>query len=117
MAANDHAIVIGIDRYPELKPLQGPGKDAGEFRDWLVDHAAVPSANVAMVLSHKAKKAEARPVQEEVDAAFNALFKKVKAEPARRLYFYFAGHGCSQGTNHLALIMANANLDLLNRSM
>jgi hypothetical protein len=73
-----------------------------------------------MVLSPKsltAKKPSARPVQEEVDAAFNKLFTKVKAAPGRRLYFYFAGHGCSQSTNHLALIMANANLDLLNRSM
>jgi uncharacterized caspase-like protein len=117
MAQNDHAIVVGIDRYPELKSLQGPVKDAEAFRDWLTENAAVPVANVAMVLSPKAKQVDARPVQEEVDAAFNELFKKVKAKPARRLYFYFAGHGCSQGTNHLALLMANANLDLLNRSM
>ena len=76
VAKDDHAIVVGIDRYPELKSLQGPVKDATAFRDWLTKSAKVPAKNIAMVLSPKslkAKKPTARPVQTLKTSALPAL--------------------------------------------
>jgi len=58
-----------------------------------------------------------RPVQDDIDEAFRALFHKARLGQGRRLYVYFAGHGCSQEIRHVALIMANATAEELNLSL
>jgi uncharacterized caspase-like protein len=116
-AEHDFALVIGIAHYPQLQSLEGPVLDAQRIDRWLRERAGLPDANVELVTS--AEQVEERPILEEVDAAFERIFKNAKAggEAPRRLYVYFAGHGCSQAIDHVALLMANANLDLLNRAM
>jgi hypothetical protein len=115
-ADNDFAVVIGIAHYPHLRTLDGPVIDAQRVERWLRTQAGLPGANVETVVSSKDVKD--RPILEEVDVAFDSLFRKAKAAGgARRLYVYFAGHGCSQAIEHVALLMANADQDRLNRAM
>lgn len=117
MSKKDFAIVVGIKRYPHLKSLEGATIDAGEFVKWLIDFAGVPDTNIELVLSEDPPKPGERPILKEIDDAFEVIFEKAKKIQPRRLYFYFAGHGCARTSNHLALIMANAKLDYLNRSL
>jgi uncharacterized caspase-like protein len=115
MNAQDFAIVIGIAHYPYLRPLEGPVLDAERVCEWLVGPAGVPEdTNLELVVSKNS--AAEHPFLDEIDAAFDRIFERA-ASGARRLYIYFAGHGCSKAIDHLALLMANANPDRLNRAM
>jgi hypothetical protein len=115
-ADHDFAVVVGIAHYPLLRSLEGPVLDAERVEGWLRTRAGLPSGNVELVTS--SQQVEDRPILEEVDAAFNSVFAKTRAVGgARRLYVYFAGHGCSQSIEHIALLMANADQDRLNRAM
>jgi hypothetical protein len=117
MQDRDYAIIVGINRYPLLKDLEGSVKDAEAFTNWVKTGGGVPEKNVRTILSDTPPKPGDRPVLDEIDKAFAELFKLAAAEPARRLYCYFAGHGCSAESDHLALLMANAEKDFLNRAM
>jgi uncharacterized caspase-like protein len=115
MNAQDFAVVIGIAHYPYLRSLQGPVVDAERVCEWLVGPAGVPEdTNLELVVSKES--AAERPILGEIDAAFDRIFERA-ASGARRLYVYFAGHGCSKAIDHLALLMANANPQRLNRAM
>ncbi|MFB7929562.1 caspase family protein [Streptomyces canus] len=118
----DYALVIGIAHYPHLKSLLGPINDARRVAEWLKERGGLPSENVKVIeslgLEHE------RPVREEINAGFDEIFARAEAQalerpgrPVRRLYVYFAGHGCSRERNHLALIMADANRQNLNRAV
>jgi hypothetical protein len=112
----DAALVIGISHYPSLRPLQGPVGDATRFADWLRGTGGLPAVNVELVVSDNIEPG--RPILSEIDEAFDRIFNRARAWPEpRRLYVYFAGHGCSKAIDHLALLMANADLDRLNRAM
>src|SRR5687767_6799470 len=110
MTREDFALVIGITTYPRLGAsgsLEGPVKDATEFRDWLVQSAGVPDDQVKLILSDETDITRARPVHDDIDDAFEEIFEKAK-QGARRLYVYFGGHGCSKAFSHVALLMANS---------
>jgi hypothetical protein len=115
MGDQDFALVIGIAHYPRLRSsLEGPVGDAERMREWLLGPGQVPEANLELVVSNEA--IAERPVLDEIDAALDRILHQ--ARPAgRRLYLYFAGHGCSKALDHLALIMANADLEHLNLAM
>lgn len=114
--SNDAALVIGIAHYPWLNRLEGPVADAERVADWLVTRGNLPTANLELVLSDDA--AEGHPILQEIDDAFARIFARAKSwGTARRLYVYFAGHGCSREIEHVALLMANADLDRLNRAI
>ena len=116
MVKDAYAIVIGISRYPDLKDLEGPLNDAENFCRWLQDTGR--AAHVEKVLSDAAPKPGDRPIQHEIDQAFAKVFRLARANSAtRRLYVYFAGHGCSATVNHIALVMANASKDTLNNAI
>jgi hypothetical protein len=122
MSKRDFAVVIGIARYPYLKTLEGPVKDAKKFCKWLVESAQVSSDQIQLVLSKDPPEPGDRPVQDEIDDAFRAVFNqanqlRVKQVEPRRLYVYFAGHGCAGEARHVALLMANALVGDLNRSL
>jgi len=113
---HDAALVIGIAHYPWLNELQGPAEDAKRVADWLRTHGGLPDANVKLIVSQK--ETEGQPILDDIDKAFEQIFASATAwKTARRLYVYFAGHGCSREIKHLSLLMANANLDYLNRAM
>jgi hypothetical protein len=116
----DFAIVIGIAGYRFLRALEGPLEDAKAFESWLVKFGRVPRRHIRLVLSRRTD-AE-RPAQEQIDDAFMNIFKKAlqrrnRSQAVRRLYVYFAGHGCAADVRHVALLMANARIEALNRAL
>jgi len=120
MGRRDFGLVIGISRYASLRSLQGPSLDAHAFKTWLLGSGDVPSSQIKLVVNDPPVP-DNRPIQHDIDKAFGELIevaRRLPADyPARRLYFYFAGHGCASTVDHLALIMANASMDELNYSL
>jgi hypothetical protein len=114
MGKEDHAVVVGITRYPSFEELRGPENDANAVYEWLVDKKGgdVPKKHVAKIVSSKFGKKAAEPTADQVYTAFNklvALGESNDPVPAgRRLYIFLAGHGFGPGVREAALLMANA---------
>jgi hypothetical protein len=89
-ATGDFAIVIGIDRYPDLQPVPGAAADASSFAAWLIA-SGVPKANITLLVStdREVKKADIEKVFD--DLAVSALDVKI----GRRLYLYLTGAGAT----------------------
>ena len=108
----DHAVVIGITRYPDLGSLQGPENDANDFALWLTAEAAQPvdSQNVQIIVSSN-YKTDRRPTTEQIDDAFQKIVNQPRGPDGvigNRLYIFMAGHGFSPTVEDAALLMANA---------
>ena len=118
MATDDFAIVIGIAHYHDLQALEGPVRDAQLVYQWLTGAGEVPVENIELITSAQ-PPAPARPLMDEIDDAFDVTFSKVQLAPARRLYVYFAGHGCTSfaNENDPLLVMVNAKEHEMNRSL
>ena len=125
----DWAIIVGIQVYPDAAfiDLGGPENDALAFRKWVVSPKGgnVWAENVSLILSSKyqqpfANAGKAKPTAKRIKDEF----KKLKAisdenksqgrgrKVGRRLYLYFAGHGCAplDPTSEEALLLtANAS--------
>lgn len=112
---DDYAIIIGINDYtpPDskgLKTLQGAIKDAKEVEAWVSSDTGgkVPASNIKKIISNPNPL---RPLQDEIDDAFLDIEKSIlnNGKHARRLYFYFAGHGLGtlDSTSDTALCLAN----------
>lgn len=112
---NDFAIIIGINDYPPpnlrgLKTLQGAVNDANRLEDWVASPTGgkVPSANIKKIIS---STNPLTPLQDAIDDAFLEIEMAIQANggSARRLYFYFAGHGLGtlDNTSNTALCLAN----------
>ena len=127
MAVDDRGIVVGINTYPDISPLQGPEQDANEFYEWLTSENGgdVPAANVVKIVSSDFQPAPpAAPVPrptEEVARAFDRLqLEAFRPGPpkrlGRRLYVYAAGHGAGlpfqndPERSDAALLLADANM-------
>jgi Caspase domain len=118
MGAQDHAIVVGISKYPSLGDLDGPENDARDFGAWLLDPRGgnVPKASVHTVLSADfqpppaAAAYKARPQIAEVNAIIDDFYAAGEGSGSvgDRLYLYFAGHGFARDIESAALLMANA---------
>ncbi len=115
MANNDYAIIVGIARYPQLGDLQGPENDARNFHKYLTQYAAdkVPEAQATLVVSSQfagTAAESAKPMLEEVDAAFRKLVDVAyEKKVGRRLWLFMAGHGFAPELRDAALLMANAS--------
>jgi hypothetical protein len=123
MANDDWAIVVGIRCYPDLGDLNGPENDAKAFHNWLIspNGGALPQEHVKLILSSHynppfASASEAEPTTARVERAFDELDDIAKDNQdkgnglrvGRRLYLYFAGHGCEPKAEEAVLLMANA---------
>ncbi len=117
MGLNDHALVVGINQYPELSNLQGPEADAKAFADWLKTdvRVKVPDAQVTLLLSSDyapaAAARDAKPITADVNSALEAHIDRASLAgnvAGDRLYLYFAGHGMAPDADEVALLMANA---------
>jgi hypothetical protein len=111
----DFAIIIGINDYTPptqngLKTLQGAINDANKVEDWVSSATGgkVPVANIKKIISCPAPL---KPLQDEIDDAFLEIEADIKAKGglAKRLYFYFAGHGLGtlDNTMDTGLCLAN----------
>lgn len=122
MAANDYAIVVGIDSYPGeegipgLPRLEASERDARKFEEWLLDPAggAVPRPRVKTAMSSDVTPGE--PSWGTVNRPFRELANETlrtgRIGPVgRRLYIFLAGHGFSdpQEMNTAALLSAEAS--------
>ena len=121
MAADDHAVVVGIGSYPQLSALAGPVPDAEAFRNWLISPGggAVPSRQARKVLSPARLPADpmrATPMLSDVQAELDRLQQlglDNDGHAGRRLWLYLAGHGVAPTPSDAALLMANANVQRL----
>ncbi len=124
MNDRDFALVVGINLYPGIGPLQGAQQDAEEFAKWLKapDGGDIPPDNIRTLLTSQfhppmpEQAAKASPTEN----LFDDEFLQLVIDPAtgrpytphrRRLYLYLSGHGFSgsyEGMNEAALYAANA---------
>lgn len=133
--ANDlhFGVCIGIDRYPGLsdRDLGSARRDAVAFHDWLIDPAGgdVPADNVRLVAAGPddtfADPADARPQQREVNRALHEFNRRLRDHVGinlddwnrTRMYIYAAGHGIGPPMGEGAVLMADADAELLGNSI
>lgn len=131
MAKNkqDWAIIVGIQVYPDpaFIDLGGPENDARSFRKWLISPKGgnIWAENVSLILSSNylqpfANTRKAKPTAKRIKDEFKKL-KAISDENkslgkgrkiGRRLYLYFAGHGCAPlnpTSDEALLLTANAS--------
>lgn len=121
MAANvdDYAVVIGIDGYSVLRPLQGARTDADDFVKWLISPTGgdIPndSNHIQVIKSPDGDLPNdpfnARPIKREIDRALRDFGVRGDERIGRRLYFYFAGHGFGADFDDVGMLMADAVMD------
>lgn len=127
MNADDHAILIGINHYPELgengtgADLQGPSNDVDAVKAWLLESTGGGFAsedNIHVIKSQApANGSPAHPTADEIEIAFgrlNALARENQSKRrglrvGRRLYVFVSGHGFSPGRQRGCLFAANAS--------
>ncbi|HSU17446.1 caspase family protein [Longimicrobium sp.] len=111
---DDHAVIVGINRYPGLRDLQGAENDARAFENWIRQSARVPAENVKMILSSQfpqpLKPQDARPMVSEIDMVFDNIIERSEelGFGGRRLYMFFAGHGFARTYEDASLLTAEA---------
>jgi Caspase domain len=123
------AVIIGINKYPGIRSLQGPENDAEDFWEWVKspNGGRVPSDadHLRYIVSSKfpavSDDSLCPPTLELVDQAFRPIAKAAlqNGHVGERLYIFMAGHGFAPGAafgpnlDDAALLMANADLNTL----
>lgn len=137
LAREDHALVVGIDRYPDFGlnghsgDLRGPSQDALAVTDWLANYAGVPCQNIACMTSDGSgdcrvtnggmqswtPRQDPRPLGSDIERwLVNHVRESIRRSESgpprigRRLWVYMAGHGfaSSLATRDVALLAADA---------
>lgn len=85
---NIWAVVIGIDKYPNIRQLKYAVNDAGLFYDHLVKRNQIPAENVLLLLNQDATLTKIRSVL--------GTDLKNKAGKDDMVVIYFAGHGATE---------------------
>lgn len=117
--AGDHALVVGISRYPRLAAegvaanLEGPDNDAEAVCNWLADPQGgrLPPENVLLVRSADlaAGATDPQPTCYAIQQKLEEIRAKTSKRRGRRLYLFFAGHGFSPELEEAALFTAEAS--------
>lgn len=119
----DYALVIGINNYTPpkksgLRALKGAINDANYFEAWLT---SPEGGNLSPENCHKITStiSPLTPLQEEVDSKIEEMIAQIKASggKARRLYFYFAGHGLGSMDDIEDIALCLAKWSELRRNM
>jgi hypothetical protein len=118
----DWAIIAGINRYPAFTCLQGPVRDAREFKRWAMRRGFVPEDQLMLVQSPDGPPdllGPAKPTILDLNEAFLELARKANPRPnkrlGRRLYIFLSGHGitptftATPDFREAALLAANAD--------
>jgi hypothetical protein len=97
--------VIGIQDYPKYKPLKGPIADATDFAHWLRDdpHGGGLLKDHCKLITSEPNPPT--PVKHQIDNAIEEI-QDASENGARRLYFFFSGHGMGTDSQDLALCLA-----------
>jgi hypothetical protein len=126
------AVCIGIDRYPGFpgRDLGSARRDATAFRDWLTDPQGgdVPPENVKLVTVEEdefGSVGDARPQQREINRALADFHQRLREHLAvnpedwtkTRMYIYAAGHGIGPPMGEGAVLMADADEEMLGNSI
>lgn len=102
----DYAVVIGVSHYQGLTTLMGSCEDARQFHAWLLspDGGGVPRENSKLVLS---QQDPLQPIQDDIDDKFSEILMDLRGRStsARRLYFYFSGHGLGINWADTAMVL------------
>lgn len=108
--ADDFALIVGINDYPNFRPLNGAINDAEDFRDWVLakDGGNVDPQNCRFIPS---SGNPLKPVQDDVDAALLEFKNQLGAGKGRRFYFYFSGHGVGETYNDTAACLGKWSND------
>ena len=126
-ADTDHAIVVGIQKYPHLDGLNSPENDARSFHEWVTAPADQggggidpQSGRARLILSSNFREpfplGMEPPTISEIEEELIRLDGLAEANSlegkglrvGRRLYLYFSGHGCAPRFEEAAILMANA---------
>jgi hypothetical protein len=110
--ANDYAVVIGLNDYPQFgsqgRPLLGAIEDAERFAGWLTDKdtgGGLPGDNCKKILSVADPLGPNKLV---IDLALGSVITAARAAGGgRRLYFYFSGHGQAKSPHDVALCLCH----------
>jgi hypothetical protein len=131
MNSQDHAIVVGIGRYPRFaehappapQDLQGPENDAEAIHAWLTNPAGgdLDAANARLIRSSDfpdpfPSPDAAQPAEREIVEALTALKtrpRRADGKIGRRFYLYVSGHGFGRERNSGGLYTAPASPEIL----
>jgi hypothetical protein len=99
---SDHALLVGCDAYPGLPggDLRAAVRDTLAVRDWLLGDSGGGLARQDIILLASCSGRGAQAEAGDVDGPASrremarAVRRLVEGPEARRLYVYFAGHGC-----------------------
>jgi Caspase domain len=99
---SDHALLVGCDAYPGLPggDLRAAVRDTLAVRDWLLRDSGggLARQDITMLVSCSAGGAQAEAGDVDGPASrremARAVRRLVEGPEKRRLYIYFAGHGC-----------------------
>ena len=108
----DFALVVGINHYRALNPLDGAMDDARAFHHWLLAEAGgnLPEENITAFLSTPDAK---HPRLDELVDWFIELIEThspdLDEKIGRRLYLFLAGHGIGPGIDEAGLLTPNTS--------
>ena len=81
---NSYALIIGIDKYQNVQPLNYAVKDAESIQSILINSFDFPSENITLLKNEEATK-------QNILKSFSDITKR--AEDTDRVLIFFAGHG------------------------
>ena len=84
---NSWALVVGINKYENVRPLNYAIEDASAIKNMLINDFGFPRSNVNVLLNNEAS-------QSNIKKQLNALVRSAKDND--RVVFYFAGHGMTE---------------------
>lgn len=118
---SDFAVIIGFSNYAKLPVLGGAENDAKDFLNWVThtDYGNIPANNCHLFPSQTAPHG---PWQNEIDSFFGKINTQIKelkdnGKDARRLYFYFSGHGIGLDWANTALVLPPWSLEYRNAAL
>jgi hypothetical protein len=111
----DYALVVGLNDYPRFgakgRPLRGAKEDAQRFARWLRNPdvgGGLDDDHCELIVS---TAAPLQPRREAIDDALDRIWQQAREQGARRLYFYFSGHGQAKSPLDVALCLCHWSSD------
>lgn len=91
------ALVVGVNGYQHVRPLEYAVSDARSYRQFLIEWLAVPADQIVYLADDPAVKTDGAATRENILLALDRIYGRegiLRAED--EFFFYFSGHGISQ---------------------